>query len=409
MPSRKIRVGELAKLLGLQHRMMLSFIQSIGIPAKSVSTTLDVKQAERVQRLLVKRNLIEKESEFIAWSNMGLGNIYFDLFDLEVKNNFSIRPEFLEFHQNEFLSPEKLLANSGHYVRSRILFVLAKNSLETDANRILRLALYDSQSDFCDAIMAVVAGFLRAKNYKLAFKTLHSYREKTDFYIPELLTRQESQILLQQTLAYSIRERDFSALAVLLRSKSLSLLDNPKGWKLLASVLQTKGDGWFCSAIFSWLSDHQNDHSGIPDRLLFWAVLDGVSNNDFDNVDFALSKIQDKKLKLLAVYLSSELQRDEVQSSESFTAMIESQCQNIDDVRQIVSRIASTIGRNDLENVIMKSIQAWHQTFGSLPVAVGTVIHQISQKNNLTTFEIIGIIDPTLVPSEIELDLVDDF
>ena len=409
MPPRKIRVAELAKQLGMQNRMMLSFIQSIGIPAKSISTTIDVKQAERAQRILIKRNLLEKESEFFTWSKMDLGNLYLDFFELEVKNNISICQEFLDFHHDASVSSEKLVGNCSPSERNKILFTLAKNSQVGDANRILRSALYGNRSDFYDAVMAIVAGLFRAKHFNLAFDVLQKHRKETDFYIVDFLPLQQSQMLLQQVLAHSISEQTASALVVLLRSKSLSLLANPAGWKLLASVLQTKGDGWFSSALFDWLSDPQSDHAHVPDRLLFWAVLDGVSNSNFESVDFIVGKIRDEKLRLLAIYLSSDLQRDEVQSSETFTAMIESQCQTIDTVREVVSRIASTIGRNDLEDVIMKSVLAWAQTLDSLPVAVGTIIHEISQRNKITTFEIIGIIDPTLVPGEIDLDFIDEF
>ena len=58
MAIKKIRVAELAKEIGLSNESCLAFVQSMGISAKSISSSIEEAQADRVRRKAVREGLI---------------------------------------------------------------------------------------------------------------------------------------------------------------------------------------------------------------------------------------------------------------------------------------------------------------------------------------------------------------
>ncbi|MFM9226590.1 MAG: translation initiation factor IF-2 N-terminal domain-containing protein [Actinomycetota bacterium] len=50
MPAKKVRVSELAKELGLTNKEALDLSMSMGVPVKTISSTMEEAQADRVRR-----------------------------------------------------------------------------------------------------------------------------------------------------------------------------------------------------------------------------------------------------------------------------------------------------------------------------------------------------------------------
>ena len=403
MKANKVRIHEMADGLGVNRQFLVSLIKSMGIAAKNPSSSIEMKQAERVIRKLT-RDSVEMEPEFLKWAQFGVGDLYLKLLQVKKRFGVDVLQEFDDFqkgHSEEF-QLSKLTCDAT--IINTTLLAIAESAQVRQLEKILSSVIKENGSESHDSVMTMICGLFNRGEFKISSDVLLQHDHLPNFYVPDFISKTEAQHVLIRLLDFAVRRQEQFALQVFLQSTSLHLLEGTKGARSIAAVLQSKGKDWLCGSVHQLLTQPTTLNLVVPDRILFWAVLDGVTHKNFQGADFLLDMIQDPKFRLMAEYLSSDSGRDDVRSSTAFSKMIELQCHNIDDVVAIASRAMEKIGRGQFQDQFIESVRAWEQTLGSLYAALATVLHQVAKSHGLTSFEVIEIVDPTLVPSEIDFD-----
>lgn len=399
----KIRVSQLAEALGMPNSSVVRHLQGMGIDVKNSSSSLVLAQAERFKRKVLRDGLHDPELDLeVAWTWMLQGNSARILrrlgrtYDVDVTGLI----EFLSDRQHQ--GTPLPLENYPHEFVACVTYELALVSPLITITA--RNAVGDQDKAGRCVTSARVFGLIGGRHFKELGQILNADGFVGVLPPPPHLSKSAARTLFLDGLLAAIKRRDSQVLQLLLAQDYSSEFINDAP-RRVGAELANRHDLWFPAELERILQLAPRTFP-IPDLLLMWATILGAQNGAMPLANRLSQAIVATNPSLLMRFVLAEANHDAAQSTRSLQAIVKQQLVSEAAVHAAVRRACVAVNRPSSVDTVWRRVTDWANAFGTLSAGFTKVVFELSQSHQLSVLEVLRILDPELIPSEMDLDLV---